>query len=190
MSEKIHAAPACVRPRGLRDWIRVFHLYHLAFPPAEQKPFSIIVTMYRRGKTDVWCFLDQGRFAGFAATINGEGMILLDYLAILPALRGRGLGSAVLKTLSERYPGKGLFTEIESEYEAASNQEARKRRKRFYLENGYVPLGVMARVFGVKMELLGQNCQMDFSAYREFYRAHYSPRAAEHVLEEPYPETE
>ncbi|MBQ2770558.1 MAG: GNAT family N-acetyltransferase [Clostridia bacterium] len=184
-----HTSLIHTQPRGLKDWLRVYGLYRAAFPLSEQKPFSIIVGMYRRKKTDVWCLFRNGRFAGFATTINGDGAILLDYLAIKPALRGQGAGSAALQILSDIYPGRGLFTEIESEYEPCLDQESRKRRKGFYLKNGYVQLNVMARVFGVKMELLGQNCQMDFSDYREFYRTHYSPRAAENVLEEPHPAT-
>ena len=43
-------------------------------------------------------------------------------------------------------------------------------------------LNVTAMVFGVKMELLGWGCQMDFDSYKAFYRDHYNPWAAEHVV--------
>ena len=66
------------RVSRLHDWIRIRRLYARAFPPSERKPFSMILSMRRKGKTDVWCFYQDGRFAGFASTINGDGLILID----------------------------------------------------------------------------------------------------------------
>ncbi len=60
------------------DWQRVRRLYGRAFPREERKPFGVIRRMHRRGKTDVWVLRREGRFAGFASTINGDGLILID----------------------------------------------------------------------------------------------------------------
>ena len=169
------------------QWLQIHRLYRRAFPPAERKPFSIIVSMWRKGNADVWYLTRSGRFAGFATTINSADLILLDYLAIVPTQRGQGAGSQALRALRERYAGKGIFVEIESIYENAPDQESRLRRRRFYLRSGFAPLGVLATVFGVKMELLGANCAMDFARYHAFYRDYYSPQAAENVAEAFFP---
>ena len=168
-------------PRSLTDWIRVRMLYFKAFPPSERKPFSIIRSMYRQKKTDLWCILQCGRFVGFASTINSENLILLDYLATLPQCRGQGIGSACLLQLKEHYRGRGLFVEIEDTQDPGTDQALRLRRKHFYISAGMEPLGVTAMVFGVRMELLGWNCRMDFPGYKAFYREHYNPWAAEHI---------
>ena len=170
------------------QWLRVYCLYRKAFPRDERKPFGIIVSMARRGKTDVWYCEKGGHFAGFASTINGDDLILLDYMAVGKRMRGRGIGSAMLRKLQEQYAGKGLFVEIESAYEAAVNQVERMRRKRFYLHCGMQPSKVMASVFGVNMELLCWNCSVDFARYHSFYNDHYNPWAAEHIVEAQYPE--
>lgn len=170
------------------QWLQIYRLYRRAFPPAERKPFSIIVAMWRKGKADVWCLTRDGRFAGFATTIHSAELILLDYLAIAPTQRGQGVGSEALRALLARYAGKGVFVEIESIYENAPDQENRLRRRRFYLRSGFVPLGVLATVFGVKMELLGVNCAMDFARYHAFYRDFYSPQAAQNVEEAFFPD--
>ena len=172
------------KPRFPLDWLRLYRLYLEAFPREERKPFSIIMGMYRQGRTDVWCVCREGKFVGMAATVNGEDLVLLDYLAMDRRFRGRGIGSAALEMLQEMYAHCGFFVEIESTAEAGPDQPQRLGRKAFYIRGGMVPLGVRAEVFGVKMELLGSRCQMDFAAYRGFYSRYYSAWAAEHILED------
>ena len=169
------------KPRGIFRWLQICRLYRTAFPAEERKPFGIIVKMYRQGRADVWCVEQGGRFAGFATTVNGGGLILLDYLAISGRRRGQGIGSAAMGELQRIYGDKGFFVEIESTLEDAPNRAERERRKRFYEAAGMEDLGVEAEVFGVRMELLGSRCSLDFEGYRNFYRDHYSPWAAEHI---------
>ena len=169
-------------PKNTGDWFRIRRLYRKVFPPSERKPFSVIRAMYRKGKTDLWCIRRDGRFAGFASTVNSESLILLDYLAAVPQYRGQGTGSAALRLLKQQYCGKGVFVEIEETRDPRPDQALRLRRRQFYEAAGMQPLEVTAMVFGVKMELLGWDCQMDFDSYRAFYRDHYNPWAAEHIL--------
>ena len=166
------------KPEKMRDWIQIQRLYREAFPGAERKPFSIIRRMYRQGRADVWCFFRAGKYVGFAATVNGNGLILLDYLAVSRKYRGMGVGSEALVLLMREYAAQGVFVEIESTRSCGVEQ---LRRKRFYLSAGMKELGVNARVFGVEMELLGIRCALDFESYRDFYRNHYSRWAAEHL---------
>ena len=170
------------------SWLRVYILYRSAFPRSERKPFSMILKMHLRGKTDVWYCRRGNAFAGFATTINDENLILLDYLAVPKGSRGKGCGTAMLDALKAAYPGKGLFVEIESPFEDVPNREERMRRRQFYIRSGLMPVRVMAAVFGVKMELLCHNCHVDFERYHAFYHDNYSPWAADHILPETHPE--
>lgn len=169
------------RPERFGRWLGLYRLYMEAFPRAERKPFSMIVRMYRRKKTDIWCVEADGRFSGLGITINGKDAILLDYFAIVKERRGEGVGTAALKALMEHYAGKGFFLEIESTREQVPEQALRRRRKRFYLSAGLQELHTTAKLFGVEMELLGKSCQMDFDRYKAFYRDNYSQWAADHV---------
>ena len=163
------------------DWLRIRLLYRKAFPRYERKPFKIIRNMFREDRTDVWLAEHNGRFAGMAATINGEDVILLDYFAVDKKLRGQGIGSAFLQSLLEKYAGRGLFVEIEAaDRDDPTGEKA--RRKAFYLRNGLSDMHVFAILFGVRMELLGRGCTLDFDGYRAFYHNHYNPWAAEHVV--------
>lgn len=170
-----------IQARTLSQWSRIYRLYHGAFPTDERKPFSIIRSMQKKGKTDVWYLEKDGAFAGFASTINGEDRILLDYLAVSKKKRGRGIGSEMMKLLRDTYAEKSVFLEIERVCASAPNAKERIRRKQFYLSCGMRDLGVCARVFGVEMELLGWGEDIDFESYRAFYRDNYSEFAASHI---------
>ena len=137
--------------------------------------------MAKAGRADLWTIREDGDFVGFAATVNGPELVLLDYLAIPKKYRGQGVGTAALQELMEHYPA--LFVEIESTFEDVENLQERQKRKQFYVNCGMVPMGTEADLFGVRMELLGYRCHLDFEQYRSFYRNHYSPWAAEHVKE-------
>ena len=174
------------KPNSAMDWLRLYRLYLSAFPREERKPFSIIRRMYREGNTDVWCVCRRGKMLGMATTVNGEGLILLDYLAMDSRVRGQGIGSQVLAMLQEMYGHCGLFVEIESTRQSGADQPQRLRRKEFYRRGGMESLGVYAVVFGVKMELMGSRCALNFSDYRGFYENYYSPWAAKHILEDEH----
>lgn len=164
-----------------RELPAIFLLYRAAFPPSERKPFSTIVKMARSGRADLWTIWEDGHFAGFAATVNAPELVLLDYLAVSKKYRGWGIGTAAMKSLMERYPA--LFVEIESTLAHARNQSEREKRKQFYVNCGMKPMDTEADVFGIRMELLGFRCSLDLESYRNFYRDHYSPWAAQHIKE-------
>ena len=171
------------KPSGWVEWLQIYRLYQSAFPANEKKPFSMIRTMYKKGKSDVWYCVENRKFAGLVVTINGPEQILLDYLAVAKNRRGQGNGSKILQKMQEQYAGKGVFLEIEIVDETAENYEERKRRKQFYLSNGMTPMNVFVELFGVDMELLGFDCHLTFKEYHDFYRDNYNAWAAEHVKE-------
>ncbi len=164
------------------DWLRIRILYRFSFPRSERKPFRIIRRMHEQGKTDILCISHEGRFCGFASTINGSDGTLLDYLAVRRKLRGRGAGSAMMKHMLAEYGKTGLIVEIENAFEKCANRDERIRRRNFYIRNGMQPLDVFASVFGVNMEILGCGVDITFDRYREFYRSNYSDYAANHIL--------
>ena len=173
--------------RGIRQMLKVIRMYYEAFPADERKPFQMILKKRRSGKSDIWYFSQNGRFAGFATTVNGDGLILIDYLAVAKEMRGKGVGSGALQSLRKQYTGHGVFVEIESVYEAYDDMDERLRRKRFYERNGMKEMGVLADVFGVRMELMGWDCRMTFEQYQVFYRENNSPWAAEHLKYVEFP---
>jgi hypothetical protein len=124
------------KPRNRRDWLKIYALYLTAFPASERKPFGIIRKMCAEGKADVWCILAEGKFTGFAATVNGGNLILLDYLSVRKSCRGMGAGSSAMELLMHTYEDNGFFVEIESTKEACADLSIRQKRRHFYESAG------------------------------------------------------
>ena len=177
------------KPKNFIHWLHVYQLYLAAFPKAERKPFSVITKMYRKGKMDVWCIRQKGVFTGLVITINSEDLILIDYLAVCKKHRGKGIGTHTLQALQSQYHGKRLFLEIESVFEPCNNLPQRQKRKQFYLNCGLTPMEVMVYLFGVKMELLGFNCKIDYDTYFSFYRDNLGQWVCKHIAPAEYPQT-
>lgn len=175
-------------PKGLGDWMRLYKLYRAAFPRAERKPVFVILQSRRKGKMDIWCLRREGRFVGLAITINGDDLILVDYLAVCQNCRGTGVGTGALAALREKYWKQDLFLEIESVYEDVPDLAQRQRRKAFYLRSGLTPMKVMVTLFGVKMELLGFDCKITYHQYHTFYKENLGLWAAEHITPADHPE--
>lgn len=173
-------------PGGPGEWFRLWRLYMTAFPASERKPFAMIVKMWKAGKTDIWCLMENGCFRGLAITINSPEVILLDYFAVEKNCRGQGIGHGALSAILGCYQDHGVFLEIEDPEIAGQDQELRRRRKAFYLSCGLEELGTKALLFGVPMELLGVRCSMTFENYQAFFREHYDPWVAKHI-EKPAP---
>ena len=175
-------------PNKLSHWLRIYKLYRSAFPKEERKPFSAIVKKYRQGIFDVWCICRDGKFAGIATTINHDDLILIDYLAVSPACRSQGIGSAAIGLLQKRYAGKDILLEIESVFEDCPEKAQRLRRKAFYLGCGMKPMGVMINLFGVPMELMSFGRTVTFQEYLRIYTDATGQWIASHIQSLPYPQ--
>ena len=168
------------KPRGL-EWAQLWSLYLRAFPAAERKPIRRILKMYRRGTAGIWAIGQNGKFAGLVMTMESPDLVQLDYLAVCPKERNSGLGAQALRLLREKLNGRPMFAEIEDADQPGPDQALRQRRRGFYLRCGLEPLGIRAEVYGVRMELLGWDCEMTFDDYIAFYRDWYRPQAAEKI---------
>lgn len=164
-----------------KDWKNIKKLYKTAFPSYERKPIFIIKHTHKKGNTDVWIIEENGEFLGFMITLNSEKLILLDYFAVIPEMRGKGVGAKALKTLQEKYSYKKLFLETESVYTTAANIEERKKRKRFYLNNGMSETGIIVNLFGTEMEVLSHNCELSFNEYSSLYFKNYGNYALKNI---------
>ncbi len=170
------------------DWEHIRRLYLEAFPKCERKPFFLIRHIHRKGAADVWVIREEERFAGFAITLNSGDLVLLDYYAILPEFRSKGIGTQALRQLCTHYRDRRFFLEIESVYEDAPNHEERVRRKRFYLAAGLSELRIAVNVFGTNMELLGAGCTLTYEEYLSVYRASFGEWAVRHLKALSFPE--
>lgn len=149
---------------------KIQELYREAFPAIERKPFAVITEKRQEGTAEILALeAENGEFLGLAISVLYKDMVLLDYFAVSPELRGKGAGSAAFQLLKQRYAEKRFFLEIERTGVEAENALQRKRRKEFYLRNGMMETPLLVELFGTEMEILTASCPISYEEYYELY---------------------
>lgn len=160
------------------------------FPPDEVKPWATIDGLLRRGRYRCLGLFAADGLRGYAFFASlpgtaGEKDYLLDYFAILPAFRGRGLGSLFLGMLPQEMKDAGrILGEAENPdaAETDADRETREKRLRFYRRCGVSDTGVTSRVWGVEYRLLyfGGTAPISPDAvralYADFYHVFFPPK--------------
>lgn len=154
-------------------------LYEEAFPPEERKPLDYMLIGAHAPAYEVLVIsAEDVRVAGLAITVRHGDLVMLDYFAVSPALRGRGIGRAALPMIRERYSNARFFLEIERPVEGCGNYTQRVRRQAFYASAGMVSTSVSAYVYGTEMELLAfpeDAPSVTFEGYATLIAAHFPP---------------
>lgn len=133
---------------------------HIArdFVRNERRPLYAIRSMHAKGLYTAWADVRCGALLAYACFIESPAAqgVLLDYFAVVPALRGKGEGSVFLKQLVQGCTAEGIIIESERPAAAqdAAEQEVRRRRIAFYLRGGAQLTDVAVRLFGVDYNLL------------------------------------
>lgn len=161
-----------LQPATAKETEQIKSLYLKAFPQSERKPFSVIEKRAANGEMEILALRGQA-FCGLVITAVCEELVLVDYFAVSEAMRGGGLGSEALSLIRERYKGKNIFLEIERADAVLPADDARMRRKRFYLRNGLVPAEIFLKLFGVPMEILSFGDGLSKAECQKMYRFLY-----------------
>ena len=126
------------------------------FPPDELKPLAHLLRMVEEGLCTYYALFDGSEVLSYFGLCVKDGFALVDYLAVNPEKRGRGIGSETLKLLKEAAGDNTIL--IECEDIAATEDEAEKiirtRRINFYLRSGFTKTTAKAKLFGVDYVLL------------------------------------
>lgn len=148
-------------------------LYLDAFPREERMPFPMMVAMSKLWNTEFWGFYDGETLCGLTYLAFNGKILFVMFLAVNESLRSKGYGSAILQEIKNRYPGKKIIITIESCDELVPDIEMRKRRKEFYLRNGFKETGYMIKLAGVVQEVIVANGEFEKKEFRSFF-ARYS----------------
>lgn len=170
-------------PASKENLSKIKRLYRSAFPAIERKPFRMILRQREKGEAEMFAIeSNDGLFLGLAFTVTHSDIVMLDYFAIYPKARGKGVGSNALQMLKARYADRRFILEIESVSEPCKNLEARQKRRRFYLRNGMKPAGYTAKVFFTELEVLTAGKPVSFEDYRDLYRSHLGDKALKKIV--------
>ena len=152
--------------KNIRD---IKALLKSAFPKVERMPFWMLMLRAKFKSVEFLAFYDNSQFCGIAYLVTHENMTFILYLAVDSKLRSKGYGSKILNFISERYKIYRIILDIEAIDEAADNFEERKKRKNFYLSNGYVSSGYGFILDDVAYEVLQKGEEFDAEKCLELF---------------------
>lgn len=153
--------------------VDVKRIYFEAFPPKKRMPFPMMVAMSKLWNTRFWSFYDNNTLCGLVYLAHSRTIVFVMFFAVEKSLRSKGYGSAILRELQRRYPDKKIIISIEPCDACAPDIELRKRRKAFYLRNGYRETGYLMKLNGVVQEIIIAGGQFAKGEFRRFL-ARYS----------------
>ena len=175
-----------VKNEGEREMLRVkpitkkmegFNLikevYTDAFPGREGEPISFLLANAKKGITKFEAHYDEEKFVGLSAVSSQGDFTYVQAIAVTPAGRGEGYGSQILSYIKETHPQNRIVLNLEVQDEGAKNAEQRKRRKEFYLKNGYVSTGIYAHIAGNDLETMVINGTCTAEELRRYLRKYY-----------------
>lgn len=136
-------------------------LYTHAFPRLERIPFPFLFLRSKENWIDFLAFYEEDVFCGFVYLTSSLVHTNIAYLAVNKTLRSLGYGSAILQFVKERYPTHTIALEIERLDQSAPTYEQQKKRKNFYLRNGFQESGYCAYIYHVEYEILKSKQQFE-----------------------------
>lgn len=138
------------------------------FPPSELKSLSAILNMLRRDSYDVLGAYEENLLLAYALMYRPKAgrIALIDYLAVEPDSRNRGVGSMLLRQLREYYRESTDVLMIECERPKAAPDEAEARKRiRFYSQSGAKLTSARILLFGVEYSIMALPCTESLVEY-------------------------
>lgn len=150
-----------------KDIPKIKKLYIDAFPENERFNFDMMLKN-ENGHYETFGFYLDDTFCGFAILLNSGDISHILYFATEPKLRGKGLGAKALGALRRIKDGMRIIVDIECELPGCGENEIRRRRKSFYLRNGYSETEIRYRWQDESYEILvsgGELSKKDFGGF-------------------------
>jgi GNAT superfamily N-acetyltransferase len=154
----------CVISKKNKNLTDVQKLFRAAFPKEERIPMSFLLQRAAaREDIKFYAYYDDAEFVGFSYLIYYNNLVFALYIAVEGRRHSRGYGAQILERIKQSASGRSIILNIEAEDVSAANNEQRKKRKNFYIKNGFRPAAILSRQKGVTYEMLicGEACQVE-----------------------------
>lgn len=130
---------------------QIKELYLEAFPITERVPLELL---FELNNTDVLVFTYQSKFIGFAIMLDWNNISYLLYFAINSKYQGKGFGSQALELIKKEKNNMTILADIEFNDQQSLNSKQRVKRKKFYLNLGFMETGITYVQKNIKFEIL------------------------------------
>lgn len=122
-----------IMPSENKLWEQVWRLYVDSFPEWERRRISSHSRASEDNDFHTFISVDNGNLQGLIFYWEYDSAIYVEHLAVNPLMRGKSIGSQILKELIEENPGCTVILEIDPPVDDIS-----KRRLSFYERIGFV----------------------------------------------------
>ncbi len=142
-------------------------MYVNSFHKDERFPFWILKSCSKEKNVLFNTILDGDELIGMEYIINCDNYAYLMYLVVDEKQRGNGYGSQILDDLTKKY--ENIILSIERPNKDLNDN--RKKRKEFYLRNGFYETNKFIEDNGIQYEILSTNkdCNLTKEKLKERY---------------------
>lgn len=159
-----------------KDKREIKKIYISSFTKEERMPFWLMIIMKKINNTEFKSFHDKDTLCGFVYIATIESLTFIIFLAVDENIRSKGYGGKILDKIQSMYPNNKIILSIDRCDEDAEDINQRIRRKKFYINNGYVDTGYLMKLGNKSQEVLIKNGQFDELELLAFFKKYSNGR--------------
>ncbi len=152
-----------------RNRQKVKEIYKSSFPKEDRMPFVLMLIMAYLKSTHFISFYDGDTLCGFVYMATIKKLTFVMFFAVNENIRSKGYGSRILDKIQSLYPDNKIIITIERCDEDAEDIEQRLRRRKFYMNNGYIETGYIVKLGNQKQEIIIKNGKFDKREFTLFF---------------------
>lgn len=146
-------------------YTQINDIYEKAFPQEER--YITLNEMIQKPNTELYCLIDDNnKVLGILYLIFYKDMIFILYLAISNDNRSKGYGSYLLNWCLQKYNDKKIYLNIEEVKDNVEDYEIRRKRLRFYENNGFYITNYISKEDNENFNILSNNREIDINEYK------------------------
>lgn len=149
---------------------KIKEIYSSSFLKEDRMPFWLMLIMAKMKNTEFISFHDKDTLCGFVYIATVQNLTFVMFLAVDETIRSKGYGSRILNKIQSIHPDSKIIISIERCDEDAKDIEQRLRRKKFYVNNGYIETGYLLELAKKKQEIIIKNGEFDEDEFSLFFK--------------------
>lgn len=157
--------------KNYKDIKEIRRLYNSSFPDDERIPFKRLINNLDTDRVMYAYYDDQ--LIGMSFLFLYNDLAYLSYICVEEDLRDKGYGSKILNKVKDDFKDYRIVLDIEEVVKNSENYEERKRRKDFYLKNGFESANIFYHIYHVDYEILHYGKDVNRDDWHSIIKKHW-----------------
>lgn len=157
--------------KNYKDIKEIRRLYNSSFPDDERIPFKRLINNLDTDRVMYAYYDDQ--LIGMSFLFLYNDLAYLSYICVEENLRDKGYGSKILNKVKDDFKDYRIVLDIEEVVKNSENYEERKRRKDFYLKNGFESANIFYHIYHVDYEILHYGKDVNRDDWHSIIKKHW-----------------